>query len=82
MRHPQPRHRRVAAGRGPPSVVLRARVRLVQLLQEPVRRQLDVLVAPLRGAVDARDEPAAVDLGEVAVDEGVPRLGLVVGVPR
>lgn len=44
-----------------------------------MRRQFDQRVPPLRGAVDARDEAAAVHPPEVALDEGVPGLGLVVG---
>jgi hypothetical protein len=46
----------------------------VEVLQQVVRRELDLLVAPLGGAVDARDQPAAVDPAEVAVDERVARL--------
>ena len=54
----------------------------VEVLQEVVRRELDLLVAPLGGAVDARDQPAAVDPAEVAVDERVARLGLLRGALR
>ena len=49
------------------------------MLQQVVGGQLDVLVPPLGGAVDARDQAGAVDPAEVAVHERVPRLGLVVG---
>jgi hypothetical protein len=41
--------------------------------------ELDVLVAPLGGAVLAGDEPHPMDPLEVAVDEAVARLGLVAG---
>ena len=68
------RHR---AGRG--ALVLADPRHLVEPLQQLVRRQLDLLVPPLRGPVDARDEAAAVDPAEVAVDERVAGLGLVVG---
>ena len=51
----------------------------VEALQEVVRGELDLLVPPLGRPVDARDQAGAVHPAEVAVDEGVPRLGLVVG---
>src|SRR3954464_16034834 len=50
----------------------------VQLLEQVVRDELDLLVTPFRGAVMAGDDPHAVQAAEVAVDEGVPRLGAVV----
>ena len=37
-------------------------------------RQLDVLVAPLGGPIDARDEGGPMNAAEVPVDEGVPGL--------
>ena len=52
---------------------------VVEVLQQVVGGQLDRLVAPLGGAVLAGDQPHAVHAAEVAVDERVPRLGLVVG---
>ena len=52
---------------------------LVQLLEQVVGGELDRLVPPLRGAVDAGDQPGAVHPAEVAVDERVAGLGLVVG---
>lgn len=54
----------------------------VKILQEAVGRQLDLLVAPLGGAVDARDERRAVHPTEVTVDERVTRLRLLVGTNR
>ena len=51
----------------------------VQQLQQVVRGKLDLLVPPLRGAVDARDQAGPVHPAEVAVDERVAGLGLVVG---
>ena len=66
---------------GVPIEVTRAGARsgrdVVEVLEQVVGRQLDRLVAPLRGSVHARDEPAAVHPTQVAVDEGVARLGLV-----
>ena len=50
----------------------------VEVLQQVVRRQLDVLVPPLGRAVDAGDERRAVDAPEVADDERVARLRPVV----
>ena len=42
--------------------------------------ELDLLVAPFGGAVQAGDQAHAVEAAaEVAIDEGVPRLGLVGG---
>ena len=52
---------------------------LVQLLEQTVGGALDLFVPPLRRPVHARDQPRAVDAAEVAVDEGVARLGLVGG---
>ena len=49
----------------------------IQQLQQLVCRQLDLLVTPLGGAVDAGDQARPVQTAEVSVDEGVPRLGLV-----
>ena len=49
----------------------------VQALQQVVRRQLDLLVTPLRGAIDARDQGRPMDPTEIAADEGVAGLGLV-----
>jgi DNA-binding SARP family transcriptional activator len=49
----------------------------VQALQQVVGGQLHVLVAPLGGPVDAGDQAGAVHAAEVAVDERVPRLGLL-----
>ena len=51
--------------------------RAVEQLQQVVRRQLHVLVAPLGRAVDAGDQPGAVDAAEIAVHEGVAGLGLL-----
>ena len=44
--------------------------------------QLDLPVPPLRRAVVAGDQPGAVHAAQVAVDEGVARLGLVRSAPR
>ena len=52
---------------------------LVEVLEEVVGGQLDLLVAPLGGPVLAGDQAHAVEAAEVAVDEGVPSLGLVAG---
>src|SRR4029453_10370791 len=52
---------------------------LVQVLQQAVRRQLHLLVAPLRRPINAGDQPGPMHPGEVADDERVPSLGLVVG---
>ena len=62
--------------RGRPSV---SRGPLVQELQQVVGRQLDLLVPPLGGAVQAGDQAIAVDAAKVAVDEPVAGLGLVGG---
>ncbi len=51
--------------------------RAVEQLQQVVRRQLHVLVAPLGRAVDAGDQPGAVDAAEIAVHEGVAGLRLL-----
>src|SRR5262245_14918544 len=53
------------------------RRRLVEVLQQVVGGQFDSLVTPFRCAVDAGDQAGAVDAAEVAVHEGVARLGLV-----
>src|SRR5262245_61067747 len=50
------------------------RRRLVEVLQQVVGGELDVFVTPLRGTVDAGDQPGAVDAAEVAVHECVARL--------
>ena len=50
---------------------------LVEQLQELVGGELDLLVTPFRGPVMGGDQPGAVQAPEVAVDEGVARLGLV-----
>jgi hypothetical protein len=42
-----------------------------------VSGQLDFLVAPLGGAIVTRDQARPMDTAEIAVDERVPRLGLV-----
>ena len=52
---------------------------LVEQLQQVVGRELDVLVPPLAGPVDAGDQAGAVHAAQVAVHERVARLGLVVG---
>ena len=49
---------------------------LVEQLQEVMRGELDLLVAPLRRAVYARDQTGAMDAAEVAVHERVTRLRL------
>src|SRR4051794_5420190 len=51
----------------------------VEVLQEVVSAQLDRLVAPLGRPVDTGDERAAVHPPEVTENEGVTRLGVVVG---
>jgi len=52
------------------------------VLQQIVGGDLDVLVPPFGGAVDAGDQPGPVDTAEIPVDERVPRLGLVLGAVR
>ena len=54
----------------------------VELLQEVVGGELDLLVAPLGRPVQAGDQADAVDAPEVAVDERVAGLGLVVRARR
>src|SRR6187397_2807907 len=49
----------------------------VELLEQVVGGELDLLVAPLRGAEHAGNQPAPVKPPEVAEDEGVAGLGLV-----
>src|SRR5919201_159960 len=78
-----PRRVRADAGR---SVTLagccrdaRSRAGRVQALQQLVRGQLDLLVAPLGGTVVAGDETHAMHPSEIPVHEGVARLGLVRG---
>jgi len=51
----------------------------VEALKQVVRGELDLLVAPLGSAEVAGDDARSMDAPEVAEDEGVPRLGLVVG---
>jgi hypothetical protein len=53
--------------------------RPIQELQQLVGCQLDLLVAPLGCPVVAGDQAGPVEAAEVAVDEGVPRLGLLRG---
>ena len=50
----------------------------VEALQQVVRGELDGLVPPLGRAVDAGDQARAVHTAEVAVDERVAGLRLVV----
>ena len=50
------------------------RSRLVEALEEPVRRELDLFVVPLRRSVDACDQPGAMYPPEVAEDERVSSL--------
>src|SRR5215216_3860857 len=52
---------------------------LVEVLEQVVGGQLDLLVAPFGGPVLAGDQAHAVQAAEVAVDEGVPSLGVVGG---
>ena len=49
----------------------------VEVLEQLVGGQFDVLVPPLRCAVDAGDQARAVDPAQIAVDERVPGLGVV-----
>ena len=49
----------------------------VETLQQVVRSQLDLFVAPLRGAIVTGNQTHAMDAAEIAVDECVPGLGLV-----
>src|SRR5688572_9666755 len=58
---------------------LDAAAHAVDQLEQLVCGELDLLVPPLRRAEVAGDDPRAVDAPEIAVDEGVPGLGLVVG---
>jgi hypothetical protein len=51
----------------------------VQQLHHFMSRELDLLVAPLRGPLDARDETGPVNPAEVTLDKGVARLRLVRG---
>src|SRR5689334_11160006 len=51
----------------------------VQALQQVVGGELDILVPPLGGPVLAGDDAHAVQTTQVAVDECVPGLGLVLG---
>ena len=53
--------------------------RSVEELQQLVSGELDLLVAPLRGAVVAGDQAGAVQATEIAVDECVACLGPVRG---
>src|SRR4051812_303245 len=54
-----------------------SRAARVEALEQLVRGQLDLLVAPLGGAIVARDQPHAVHAAEVSVDERVARLRAV-----
>ena len=49
------------------------------MLQQVVGGQLDLLVPPLRRAVHAGDQSAAMHAAEVAEDEGVAALGVLGG---
>lgn len=40
-------------------------------------RALDILVAPLSGSIQTRDQPASMDTAKVSIDERVPGLGLL-----
>jgi hypothetical protein len=51
----------------------------VQTLQQVVGGELDLLVPPLGGPVLAGDDAHAVQPAQVAVDERVPGLGLILG---
>src|SRR6476620_4280816 len=51
----------------------------VQALQELVGGELDLLVPPLGSPVLTGDDAHAMQTAEVAVDEGVPGLGVVFG---
>lgn len=51
----------------------------VQMLQEIVSRELDLLVPPFRGAVDASDQSRPVHASQVAVYECVTGLRLIRG---
>jgi hypothetical protein len=50
---------------------------VIELLQQVVGCQLDGLVPPLAGPIDAGDQPTAVDAAQIPHHEGVPALGLV-----
>jgi hypothetical protein len=52
---------------------------LVQSLQKVVSGEFDVLVPPLRRPVHACDQSGAVDSAEIAVDECMPGLGVILG---
>src|SRR4029453_16707719 len=52
---------------------------LVEVLEQVVGGELDLLVAPLGGPALAGGPRHAVEAAEVAVDKGVPGLGLVGG---
>src|SRR6266516_6625645 len=73
-RREEPHGRRPLCG-----AAARLRADRVQALQQLVRRQLDLLVAPLGGAVVTGDEAHAMYPPEVSVDERVAGLGLVCG---
>ena len=51
---------------------------VVEALEEPVRGELDGFVPPLRRAVDARNQTGAMHATEVAVDERIAGLRLIV----
>ena len=62
--------RRLSAGRFQPD-------RLVEVLQQFVSGQLDVLVPPFGGAVDAGDQAGAVKASKISAHKGIPRLCVV-----
>src|SRR5262245_23438409 len=79
-------HSGAGIGRGTASYPRRASSRLpgsaeaasvIEVLQQVVGGALDLLVVPLGGAVQARDDTHAVDAAEVTEHEGVASLGLV-----
>lgn len=50
---------------------------LVEELEEFVSGELNLLVAPLGGSIPASDEAHPMESPEIAVDKGVPSLGLI-----
>jgi hypothetical protein len=56
----------------PAAGTIESGARLVEELKQLVGRELDVLVTPLGGPVDTRDETAAMDPAKVALDKGIP----------
>src|SRR5436309_349731 len=65
------------APREPASPVSAGSPSSVEVLQQVVGGAFDLLVLPLRRAVEARDHAHAVEAGEVTEHEGVARLRLV-----